>query len=379
MRGKTFLIVIAAVSLLVFLGWLVQRRMERMPRAGAPLTLDTLLGRNAPPPSFQPPDLDGSGLPVLSQGMPAFDGIQAWLNSEALTPEALRGKVVLVDFWTYSCINCIRTFPYVTSWHEKYKEKGFTVVGMHTPEFAFEKEEKNVRRAIARHGITYPVALDNAYATWTNFSNRYWPAHYLFDAEGRLRYYHFGEGHYEETERAIQALLKEAGQNAAMPVTEAGQAPDFRKIGTPETYLGYERMEHLGSPESVARDRERRYTATSVLAPNAFYFDGPWTVEAERAIAGGNARLLYRYDAAVANLVMSSDGAKRVEVVLDDKPVPEGLRGADVRADASGATYVEVDDERLYELVNARGTYAPHLLELRFIDPGTAAYAFTFG
>ena len=323
---------------------------------------------------------DGA-LPVLAQAMPEFTGIEAWLNADPQTAAGLKGKVVLVDFWTYSCINCIRTLPYVTSWQKKYEGKGFTVIGVHTPEFAFEKDAKNVARAIAQYGITYPVALDNGYGTWNAYANHYWPAHYLFDAQGRLRETHFGEGGYDETEKAIQALLAEAGQEASMPITEAAM-PEFGKIRTPETYLGYGRSEFLASPETVRRDAPRTYSAVPPFALNRYYLSGEWRVEEERAVPSKDARLFYRYDASAANLVMGADGegpALRVEVKLDGKPVPDALRGADLNFGEDGSTYLLVRPQKLYEIVNAGAAYGEHLLELDFPEPGTAAYAFTFG
>lgn len=332
---------------------------------------------------FGPVASDGSSLPVLAQAMPEFTDIEAWLNSEPLTAAGLKGKVVLIDFWTYSCINCIRTLPYVTSWHEKYKDKGFTVVGVHTPEFAFEKKEANVATAMVRHGITYPVALDNAYGTWNAYSNRYWPAHYLFDAKGRLRHYQFGEGEYEEMERNIQDLLKEAGREADMAVTEAVDLPEFSRIGSRETYLGYGRMELLASPEPVRRDAVAAYTAPPPYDRNVFYFSGDWRVEEERSLPAKDAKLYYRYASAVANLVLSSEDpggpALRVVVTLDGEPVPEGLRGADLNVGEDGTTYLLVQEPKLYEIVDAGSAYEEHLLELSFPEPGTAAYAFTFG
>ncbi len=318
----------------------------------------------------------GSSLPVLSEGMPEFSDIGTWLNSDALTPDMLRGKVVLIDFCTYSCINCIRTLPHVTSWYEKYKGKQFVVVGIHTPEFAFEKEEKNIRDAISRHGVEYPVALDNAYGTWNAYGNRYWPAHYLFDAGGRLRYFHFGEGKYEETEAAIQSLLKEAGREVASKITEA-PTPGFSNINSPETYLGYGRMAGLASPESVSRDAVSAYTKPPRLERNRFALSGPWKIEAERSISEGVTSLAYRYSASTANLVMGGPG-KRVEVRLDGKPVPEAFLGTDVKAGADGRTYAVIDGERLYELTNGRGVYDEHVLELYF-EAGISVYALTFG
>lgn len=370
---RLLLIFIAAVAALAVLAWTVGMRTKDQ----SDLVSDPLAS------PFADVAADGDALPVLSQSMPEFTEIESWLESDPLTAEGLKGKVVLIDFWTYSCINCIRTLPYVTSWHEKYKEKGFTVVGVHTPEFAFEKDEDNVREAMRRHGIAYPVALDNAYGTWNAYRNRYWPAHYLFDAQGRLRHVHFGEGEYDVMERNIQALLEEAGAEADMALVEAIEGPEFRKIGTRETYLGYDRMEFLASPEGIAHDAARAYTAAPPYALNRFYFSGEWRVEAERSLPSPGARLIYRYDAAVANLVLSSedpDGpARRVDVTLDGRPVPEALRGEHLNVDESGATYLLVQEAKLYEIVDAGGAYGERLLELSFPEPGTAAYAFTFG
>lgn len=321
-------------------------------------------------------------LPVLAEAMPEFAEITAWLNSDPLTAASLKGKVVLIDFWTYSCINCIRTLPFVTSWYEKYKDKGFVVVGVHTPEFAFEREEKNVRAALKRHDITYPVALDNAYGTWDAYANRYWPAHYLFDAEGRLRYYHFGEGKYDVTESAVQTLLEESGRVADMPLTVAA-TPDFAKIGSHETYLGYARMSGLASPETVAQNTSRAYTLPQTLGRSTFGLGGRWTIEKERALPEAGATLRYRYSASAANLVLSNerpDGpAVRIDVTLDGAPVPEAFRGADLNFGEDGSTYLLIGEQRLYELTNGRGVYGEYLLELSFPESGAAAYAFTFG
>jgi thiol-disulfide isomerase/thioredoxin len=373
MRSRILLLFTLGITLLFFAAWAVSMRTKDQSDLvtnplGSPFS-DALLG--------------GSSLPVLAQEMPEFAGIETWLNSEPLTAASLKGKVVLVDFWTYSCINCIRTLPYVTSWHEKYKDKGFTVVGVHTPEFAFEKDAENVREAIARHRITYPVPLDNDYGTWNAYSNHYWPAHYLFDAKGRLRYVHFGEGKYDETERNIQALLEEAGQDADMTVTPDGAQPSFSEIGSPETYLGYGRMELLSSPEDVLHDAVRNYSAPQPYALNRFYLSGGWRIEEERAIPSKDAKLFYRYDASTANLVMSaldpSGPVLRVEVKLDGKPVPEGFRGADLNYGEDGTTYLLVKDAKLYEITDAGAAYGEHLLELSFPEAGTAGYAFTFG
>lgn len=370
---KIFIGFTVAGLVLVVMGYVVNRRLDQL---GMPLSE---VGRTTQDGAVK---RDASGtLPVLSDAIPAFGGIAAWINSEPLTPEQLKGKVVLVDFWTYSCINCIRTFPYVTSWHDKYKDKGLVVIGMHTPEFDFEKSQANVERAMVKYGIKYPVALDNEYGTWNNFSNRYWPAHYLFDAKGQLRYYHFGEGEYDETEAAIQALLKEAGVAAEMALTEHGEDVNFQKIGSPETYLGYERMEHFGSPETVANDQVKNYSIPEVLRLNTFALLGSWQIEGERSVlANGQGDIAYHFSAANANLVMGAPVAAgvRAEITLDGAPVPADKRGADV-VEIDGRTYVQVGEERLYDLIDTHGEYGTHKLNLRFETDGVECYAFTFG
>lgn len=370
MRSKSDIVIAAGIllGLLVFAAWIVGTRIgdvNPISSSGSPATFsDPSL--NLQGGIGSPAGGDGSPLPVLSKGMPKFVGIEAWLNSSPLSQEDLRGKVVLVDFWTYSCINCIRTLPYVTSWYDKYEDDGLVVIGVHTPEFAFEKEEANVKRAIAEHGIRYPVALDNDYGTWTAYANHYWPAHYLFDAQGRLRDTHFGEGAYDETEAHIVSLLEEAGYSPDEEMTEVGALPDFRQIGSPETYVGYGRMTSLGSPESVLPDETGSYTVADDPERNFFYFGGKWRVEKERAVAAGEgSKIVYRYRASAANLVMGppESGSGRVKVTVD---------GVETQV-------ITVDAETLYVLHSTPGEYGEHVLELEFLDPGTSAYAFTFG
>lgn len=310
---------------------------------------------------------------------PEFVGIESWINSEPLTLAALRGKVVLVDFWTYSCVNCVRTLPHLNAWHETYAKRGLVVVGVHTPEFEFEKDRANVEAAVARFGIRYPVALDTGFATWGAYKNRYWPAHYFVDAKGYIRYHHFGEGAYEHSEAVIRALLDETGADTGIAIVSEGidAGADFKKIGTSETYLGFSRLEYLGSPESVRKDAARRYSAISEPASNIFYFDGEWEIRDDFAVPRSpDAAILYRATAAKMNLVMGPNGAAtRVRVTLDGKPLDGASRGADADADS----VVTVTDGRMYELVDLRGAYGTHLLRLEFPDPGTKCYAFTFG
>jgi thiol-disulfide isomerase/thioredoxin len=279
--------------------------------------------------------------------------VTSWVNAAPLTLRALRGRVVLIDFWTYSCINCLRTLPYITEWDDRYRDAGLTIVGVHTPEFAFEHELANVRENAAELGIRYPVALDNRYGTWTAWRNQYWPAKYLIDREGHVRYYHFGEGEYAETEAAIRTLLGPRAPRAS-GLAEEGQ----RELVTPESYLGWQRLaRHAGT--DVQRDREAAYEPPAQLAENELAFGGRWTVEDERAVAGREATLRLRYRARDVFLVLT--GAGSVQVLVDGR--------AERR--------VRVTGDRLYTLVE-REEVDDHLLELR-LDPGLAAYAFTFG
>jgi cytochrome c biogenesis protein CcdA/thiol-disulfide isomerase/thioredoxin len=287
---------------------------------------------------------------------PEFHAIEGWLNSEALTLERLRGRVVLIDFWTYSCVNCLRTLPYVTDWDARYRDSGLTIVGVHSPEFAFEREEANVRENAEKLGIAYPIALDNGFGTWSAWNNQYWPAKYLIDREGHVRYYHFGEGEYAETEQAIRQLLTARG--GALPGASKLRDDSPRGLVTPESYLGYERLaRYAGTP--VQQDREASYTLPAGLADDQLSYGGRWTVEDERAVAGRDARLRLDYRARDVFLVLTGRGS--VEVLVD------GERERRVR----------VTGDRLYTLVQ-RDEIADHELELRF-SPGVAAYAFTFG
>lgn len=313
--------------------------------------------------------------------MPEFTGISRWLNTDQpLTKEGLKGKVVLVDFWTYSCINCIRTFPHVTSWHEKYAAQGLVIVGVHTPEFDFEKQEDNVRAALAKYGITYPVAMDNDYKTWRAYSNRYWPAHYLMDRQGRLRYTHFGEGKYRETEDKIRELLAEGGPAPVPAESPAPPEADLSRVKTPELYLGYERLSALGNRQKVLPDRRQTFREPQSLAPHRFSLAGDWFIAAKfaRAEAAG-AKILIRYEADKAHMVLdTADGSEAVvEVYIDGKPATADNKGADV-ALKDGLALCRVRSARLYNLSRNTGQ-GRHVLELRFRSPGVRAYTFTFG
>jgi cytochrome c biogenesis protein CcdA/thiol-disulfide isomerase/thioredoxin len=315
-----------------------------------------------------------AGLPVLGRA-PDFTGNDRWFNTPASAPldlAGLRGRVVLVDFWTYTCINCIRTLPYLRAWDGRYRERGLTVVGVHTPEFAFEREADNVRGAIAANRLRYPVAQDNRYATWSAWGNQYWPAKYLIDARGRVRYAHFGEGAYEGTEAAIRALLAEAGADRLGEMASARVETASPGLATPETYLGHERAE--GFVPGPLRPGYGRYEAPPGLRPVSFALSGGWYVGPESATAVRAARIEARVTARKVFLVLSSDGERPrdVGVLLDGRPVSAAEAGADV----SGGR-VKVREERLYRLVSLPGV-EDRRLTLR-VPPGVTGYAFTFG
>ena len=322
-----------------------------------------------------------SALPVEGQ-LPSLDGAVEWLNSKPLTGEALRGKVVLVDFWTYSCINCLRAIPYVRAWAEKYKDDGLVVIGVHTPEFAFEKQPANVKKALADLKIDYPVAIDNNYSIWRAFNNQYWPAHYFIDAQGRIRHHHFGEGEYAKSEEVIRQLLREAGKNVPSQMAEvrgtgAEAAADMGNIKSPETYLGYERAENFMSPGGVARDESHDYAA-GVLKLNDWSLAGTWTVDPENAAldkAGGAIR--FRFHARDLHLVLGpgADGKPvRFKVTIDGES-PGADHGTDTDANGEGI----VTGQRLYQLVRQQGEVRDRTFEIQFLDPGVQAFAFTFG
>ncbi|OIR08055.1 thiol-disulfide oxidoreductase YkuV [mine drainage metagenome] len=321
-------------------------------------------------------------LPV--EGMaPPLDGAVQWLNSPPLTLAGLRGKVVLVDFWTYSCINCLRTLPYVKAWAAKYRDQGLVVIGVHSPEFAFERDPANVAAAVARLGISYPVALDNRYAMWNAFANRYWPAHYFIDAQGRIRHHHFGEGGYAESERVIQTLLREAGAAhvAATLVETRGQGVQRAAAETdersPETYLGYGRAERCASAP-ITPDAEAAYQTPAALPPDGWGLSGRWIVGAEQVrLAQAGGRILYRFHARDLHLVLGPGpgGAPvRFRVGLDGHP-PGPAHGVDTAADGSGL----IRAQRLYQLIRQPGPITDHVFSIEFLDPGAEAYAFTFG
>jgi cytochrome c biogenesis protein CcdA/thiol-disulfide isomerase/thioredoxin len=291
---------------------------------------------------------------------PELVGIRGWINSQPLTLASLRGKVVVLDFWTYSCINCLRTLPHLKAWDAAYRKDGLVILGVHTPEFAFEREPENVRRAVRDHGIAYPVALDPDFATWEAWDNRYWPAKYFVDRAGHIRYAHFGEGAYEESERVIRRLLAEDPGGALVSRAVSDRTPTGPQ--TPESYLGYGRIDrYAGSP--LQPDREEAYTLPGRVPLHGLAYGGRWTVEEERIVAGKGARLRLHFVAGNVYLVLGTSG----------RPGTVGVR---VDGEPAGTTRVTHDD--LYTLARVPGPKGEHVLDLRF-SPGTEAYAFTFG
>ena len=328
-------------------------------------------------------DQKPGALPIEGN-LPPLDGAVQWLNSPPLTAQALKGKVVLVDFWTYSCINCLRTLPYVKAWAEKYRDQGLVVIGVHAPEFAFERNVGNVTKAMKDLGITYPVAIDNDYKIWRAFNNEYWPAHYFADAQGRIRYHHFGEGDYAESERVIQQLLREAGAakvaDGLINANAEGvqRAPDMNEVQSPETYVGYQRSEHFVPETSLVPDKSTPYNPPSQLALNDWSLGGQWTVGSERATSSAPAsRIVYRFHARDLHLVLgpAADGKPvRFKVLIDGK-APGDAHGTDVAPDGSGS----VTEQRLYQLVRQPDGVTDRTFSIEFLDPGVSAYAFTFG
>jgi cytochrome c biogenesis protein CcdA/thiol-disulfide isomerase/thioredoxin len=316
--------------------------------------------------------------------LPSLDGAVAWLNSAPLTRESLKGKVVVVDFWTYSCINCLRAIPYVEAWSQKYKDDGLVVIGVHTPEFAFEKDQANVAKAVRDLKITYPVAIDSNYAIWKAFNNEYWPAHYFIDAQGTIRYHHFGEGEYDESEEVIQQLLKEKDANLKVSgfvqVNGSGAeaAADVNDIQSPETYIGYARQENYVSPEQIQRDMPGTYTAPGRLDVNDWALSGKWDVGGERAmLVAAPGKIVFRFHARDLHLVLGpgKDGKPvRFRILLDGAP-PEDDHGVDVDSQGNGT----VRGYRLYQLIRQKGKVEDRTFQIEFLDPGVQAFAFTFG
>lgn len=318
---------------------------------------------------------------------PEFPANATWLQGGPLRMNELRGRVVLIDFWDYTCVNCLRTLPYVRGWHERYADRGLTVVGVHAPEFSFAREEGNVRRAVERLGIAYPVVVDNDFALWQAYANRFWPAKYLVDRDGYLRFYHHGEGAYDEVERAIQSLLRDADASVELPEVMEPVRPEDRPGAvcyrvTPELYLGYQRGA-IGNTADIAPDRPSRYRDVGKHAEGFFYLEGDWLLSGEYVSrpfgASGSSRLHVRYLAKEVNLVAHppvTGGPARVEVLQDGRPLPAEDAGDAVRREGEAAILV-VSEPRMYQVVRNR-EIDHHELTLATSSEGVALYAFTF-
>jgi thiol-disulfide isomerase/thioredoxin len=321
---------------------------------------------------------------VGSYPLYGLSGATDWINSTPLTAKQLKGKVVLVDFWTYSCINCLRSLPYMRAWAEKYKDSGLVVIGVHTPEFGFEKELPNVQKAVKKLGIDYPVALDSHNAIWNAFHNQFWPAHYFLDASGKVRYEHFGEGEYDQSERWIQQLLAErvARPMPGGAVSVRGQgveaAAAMNDVRSPETYIGYERAQHFASPGGIKYDQQHLYAAPANPVLNQWGLAGQWTDHEQVAVLGAaGGKIVFRFHARDLHLVLgpTTDGKPvRFRVTIDGQ-APGENHGVDIDAEGNGT----VSEHRLYQLVRQKGAIADHVFTIEFLDPGVQAFAFTFG
>jgi len=335
-----------------------------------------------PAQAAEPPPQAGQALPIEGT-MPSLAGATQWFNSRPLTGRSLQGKVVLVDFWTYSCINCLRAMPYVRGWYDKYKDHGLVVIGVHAPEFAFEKDPANVAKAIKDLGVDYPVAMDNDYAIWRGFDNQYWPAHYFIDAHGQIRHHHYGEGDYRQSEDVIRQLLAEAGQKdlpgGYVSDNRGGveAAPSGDMTISPETYVGYARAARFAGGQ-VAHDDPWTYRAPDTLTTSQWALDGRWTVHRQDAqLEQAHGRIVYRFRGRDLHLVLgpgSNGKPVRFRVTLDGK-APGADHGMDTDANGDGV----VTEQRLYQLVRQANGSGERLFEIEFLDPGVRAYAFTFG
>ncbi|QNI33182.1 cytochrome c biogenesis protein DipZ [Alloacidobacterium dinghuense] len=324
---------------------------------------------------------------ALTEGSPlsGLTSATAWINTQPLTADQLKGKVVLVDFWTYSCINCLRDQPYLHAWAEKYKDSALVVIGVHTPEFPFEKDLSNVQKAVRDLGITYPVALDNNYAIWTAFSNQYWPAHYFFDVNGKLRYHHFGEGDYEQSEQWIQLLLKERAGEQPLPggvvsvsANGAEAAPDMDEVQSPETYIGYARAQNFASPGGFKQDAPKLYATPPHLELNQWALAGNWIDHDQTAmLTSPGGKIAFRFHARDLHLVLgpAADGKPvRFRVTIDGQ-LPRENHGVDTDEQGNGL----LTEHRLYQLIRQKGAIKDRDFVIEFSDPGVQAFAFTFG
>jgi thiol-disulfide isomerase/thioredoxin len=344
---------------------------------------DLVMPQSTPPAGIRAPFFHSGQFSGQSQ-LASLESANEWINSPPLTAPALRGKVVLIDFWTYTCINWLRQVPYVRAWAEKYKDQGLVVIGVHAPEFPFEKNIDNVRQAAKTVNINYPIAVDNDFAIWRAFGNQYWPALYFVDAQGRVRHHYFGEGGYEQSERFIQKLLAEAGAKSVGPelVSVDGQgleaAADWASLKSPETYVGYERAERFASRGGAVLDKSQVYAVSDRLALNSWALSGDWTFKRGAvALNKTGGRIAYRFHARDVHLVMGPavpGTSVRFRVLIDGQP-PGAAHGIDVDEQGNGT----VAEQRLYQLVRQPGPIGERLFEVEFLDAGVEAFAFTFG
>lgn len=321
---------------------------------------------------------------VGSSPLYSLSGATGWINSKPLTAKELKGKVVLVDFWDYSCINCIRAIPYVRAWADKYKVNGLVVLGVHTPEFDFEKELPNVQKAAQKFNMSYPIALDSNYKIWNAFHNQYWPAEYFIDAKGKVRYEHFGEGDYDQSEKWIQKLLKEASaapmSASTVTVQAVGEqaAADMKDVRSPETYIGYGRAQNFSSPGGIKHDAEKAYTDPKHLSLNDWGLIGNWIDHEQAAtLSSAGGKIVFRFHSRDLHLVLgpSSDGKPiRFRVTIDGQ-APGENHGVDTDAQGNGI----VTAYRLYQLIRQKGAIADHTFAIEFLDPGVQAFSLTFG
>jgi len=320
-----------------------------------------------------------------AEGMiPSLSAATAWINSPPISTQELRGKVVLIDFWTYTCINWRRTVPYLRSWVERYGNSGLVLIGVHSPEFVFERDLDNVRQAVRDIRVDYPVAVDTDFAIWQAFGNQYWPALYVFDSRGRLRHQQFGEGEYEDAERVIRKLLGEAGvrdldSHPARVDARGAEAPaDWQHLRSAENYLGRARTLNFTSPGGIGPGEPHRYSVPARMALNSWALSGTWNIETDRVLAGAaGGKIAYRFHARDLHLVMAPEtrgNAIRFRVLLDGKP-PGSSHGTDVDEDGQGT----LRDQKMYQLIRQPGPIVDHLFEIEFLDPGAAAFSFTFG
>ncbi|MER9599642.1 thioredoxin family protein [Mesorhizobium sp. M0244] len=347
---------------------------------------DTNMGRPITSKQTEVPFLHGfsAGAVAGQSELASLESADEWINSPPLTASALGGKVVLIDFWTYTCINWLRTLPYVRAWEEKYRDQGLVVIGVHSPEFSFEKDPNNVRRAAADLGVDYPIAVDSGHAIWRAFNNHYWPALYFIDSQGRVRHHHFGEGSYEQSEKIIQELLAETGAGGfdSEPVSAVARgievAADWDSLKSPENYLGYERTQNFASGGEPVLDEPRIYEVPARLRLNEWGLSGDWTVRQESAVLNKpNGRVAYRFHARDLHLVMGPTArgtSVRFRVLIDGQP-PGAARGIDV--DENGESMVA--EQRLYQLIRQPKPIVDRQFEIEFFGPGVEVFAFTFG